>query len=54
MLMGNFGITLLNTDRDDNVSDFYDILYLNFFAPDILQLNKVGKKNSKTLIDNIF
>ena len=51
--MGDFGITLLNTDR--NVSDFYDILSSNFFAPDILQLSKVGKKNpSKILIDNIF
>ena len=53
LLMDDFNINLLNTDTDHNVSDFYDILSSNFFAPYILQSTKLAK-NSKTLIDNIF
>ena len=51
--MGDFNINLLNTDTDHNVSDFYDILSLTFFAPFILQPTRLAE-NSKTLIDNIF
>ena len=52
-LMGDFNTNLLNTDTDHNVSDFYDILSSNFFAPYILQPTRLTK-NSKTLMDNIF
>ena len=51
LLLGDF--FLLNADIDHSVSDFYDILSSNFFAPYILQPTKLTK-NSKTLIDNIF
>ena len=53
LLMGDYNINLLNTDTNRNISDFYDILSSNFFAPYILQSTKLAK-NSKTLIDNIF
>ena len=46
-------MNLLNINTDHNVSDFYNILSSNFFAPYILQPTKLTK-NSKTLIDNIF
>ena len=52
-LMGDFNTNFLNTDTDHNVSDFYDILSSNFFAPYILQPTRLTK-NSKTLMDNIF
>ena len=52
-LMGDFNTNLLNTDTDHNVSDFYNILSSNFFAPYILQSTRLTK-NSKTLMDNIF
>ena len=52
-LMGDFNTNLLNTDTDHNVSDFYNILSSNFFAPYILQPARLTK-NSKTLMDNIF
>ena len=45
LLMGNFSSNLLNTDKDPNVSDFYDI-----FGPNILQPTRLVKK-LKTLID---
>ena len=51
--MGDYNINLLITDTDHNVSDFYDILSLTFFAPYILQPTRLAE-NSKTLIDNIF
>ena len=43
----------LNTDTDHNVSDFYDILSSNFYAPYILQPSRLTK-NSKTIINNDF
>ena len=49
-LMANFNINLLNEDTDHNVSGFYYILSLNFFAPYILQPTS-SAKNSKTFID---
>ena len=51
--MGNFNVTLLNTDTDHNVSEFYDILPSNFLAPYILQPTRLAKY-SKTVIDDIF
>ena len=53
LLMTDFNINFLNRDTDHNVSDFCDILSLNFFAPSILQPTRLAK-NSKNLIDNIF
>ena len=53
LLMGDFNINLSNTDTDHNVSEFYDILFSNFFAPCILQRTRMAK-NSKTHTDNIF
>ena len=44
--MSDFNINL-------KVSDFYDILSSNFFAPCTLQPTRLAK-SSKTLIDNIF
>ena len=43
----------LNTDTDHNVSDFYDILSSNFYAPYILQPSRLTK-NPKTIINNDF
>ena len=51
--MGDFNINLLNTGTDHNVSDFYNILPSNFFAPYILQTTRLTKIY-KTFIDNIF
>ena len=51
--MGDFNINLLNTGTDHNVSDFYDIMSSNFFAPYILQTTRLTKI-SKAFIDNIF
>ena len=54
LLMGDFNFNLANTDAaDHSVSDFYNILYSNFFAPCILQPTRLTK-NSKTLIDKIL
>ena len=53
LLIVNFNINLLNKNADFKVSDFYNILSLNFFAPYILHPTRLTK-NSKTLIDNIF
>ena len=53
LLMCDFNINLLNTDTGPNISDFYDILSSNFFAPYVLQPTMLVK-NAKTLIDNIF
>ena len=44
---------LLNTDTYHNVSDFYNIISSNIFAPYILQPTRLAK-NSKILIDNTF
>ena len=46
--MGNFNINPLNTYTDSNISDFYNLLSLNFFAPCILQPTRLAK-NSKNL-----
>ena len=53
LLMGDFNINLLNVDTDHNVSDFYDLLYSNSFAPYFSQPTRLAK-NSKALIDNFF
>ena len=53
LLIGDFNINFSNTDANLNVSDFYNILSSNLFAPCILQPTSLAK-DSKTLIDNIF
>ena len=51
--MSDFDIIILNTRIYPNVSDFYDILSSNFFAPYLLQPTRLAR-NSKILVDNIF
>ena len=46
-------MNLLNINTDHKVSDFYNILSSNFFAPYMLQPTK-STRHSKTLIENIF
>ena len=53
LVMPGLNISLLNTDIDHNVSDFYVVLSSNFLDPYILQPTRLAK-NSKTLLDNIF
>ena len=53
LLMGDFNINLINTDTNQQVSDFFDNMSSHHFAPYILQPTRIAK-NSKTLIDNIF
>ena len=53
MLMGDFNLNLLNAETNTNISEFYDKMSSNFFAPHILQPTRLTK-NSKTLNDNIF
>ena len=50
LLIGDFNV---EQDTDHNISDFYDILSSNFFAPYILEPTRWAKK-SKSLIDNLF
>ena len=53
MLMLDFNISLLNTETNTNISEFYDNMSSHFFAPYILQPTRLTK-SSKTLINNIF
>ena len=50
LLMGDFNINPLNTDTDHNISDFYNILSSDFFAPYILQLTRLTKTLKPSLI----
>ena len=50
-LMGDFNIDLLKVETVTNVSNFFNYLSSNFFAPYILQ---PSRSISKSLIDNIF
>ena len=53
LLMDDFNMNLLNINTDHKVSDFYNILSSNFFAPYMLQPTK-STRHFKTLIENIF
>ena len=44
LLIVDFNINPLNKNTDPNVSDFYDILSSNFFAPYVLQPTRLAKK----------
>ena len=51
--MSDFDTIILNTRIEPNVSNFYDILSSNSFAPYLLQPTRLAR-NSKILVDNIF
>ena len=53
MLTGDFNINLLNTETNNNISEFYDNMPSNFFVPYILQPTRLTK-TSKTFSNNIF
>ena len=52
-LMGDFNINLLNTNTNNSISDFFNLMCSNFFAPYVLQPTRITT-SLKTLIDNIF
>ena len=51
--MGDFNINLLNSDNDNSVSNFLDILGSFSLLPQVILPTRVSN-TSKTLIDNIF
>ncbi len=52
-LMGDFNLDLLNTESDEKISNYYDILTSHLFVPHITLPTRITS-TSKTLIDNIF
>ena len=53
ILMGDFNINLLNSNSDENISNFLDTLGNHLILPQITLPTRVAIQ-SKTLIDNIF
>ena len=53
IIMGDFNINLLNSDSDNDISDFLDQMLSNSLTPGITIPTRITPK-SKTLIDNIF
>jgi hypothetical protein len=51
--MGDLNINLLNTNLDNNVTDFFDSMASNLLIPFIIHPTRVAL-NSSTIIDNIF
>ena len=52
-LAGDFNVDLLQTEKHDDVREFFEILTANLFVPHITLPTRVTSR-SKTLIDNIF
>ena len=52
-LMGDFNLDLLQTENNDKIGEYYDILTSHLFVPHITLPTRITS-TSKTLIDNIF
>ena len=52
-LSGDFNINLLNTETDNEILRFYEIMTSNLFVPHITLPTRITTR-SQTLIDNIF
>ena len=53
IISGDFNLDLLNSDNDNNCSNFSNIMFCNSFIPIITRPTRVTE-NSFSLIDNIF
>ena len=53
IICGDFNLDLLKLQTDDNITDFYDIIYTLFVIPTIIRPTRLID-NSQSLIDNIF
>ena len=51
--MGDFNLDLLQTENEDKIGEYYDILTSHLFVPHITLPTRITT-TSKTLIDNIF
>ena len=52
-LMGDFNLDLLQTENNDKIGEYYDLLTSHLFVPHITLPTRITS-TSKTLIDNIF
>ena len=52
-LLGDFNLDLLQTENNDKIGEYYDILTSHLFVPHITLPTRITS-SSKTLIDNIF
>ena len=52
-LLGDFNLDLLQTENNDKIGEYYDILTSHLFVPHITLPTRITS-TSKTLIDNIF
>ena len=51
--MGDFNLDLLQTDINDKIGEYYDILTSHLFVPHITPPTRITS-TSKTQIDNIY
>ena len=54
ILTGDFNLNLLNYGHNKEVTEFLDLLYLNFFQPNIIYPTIFVDNAKPSLIDNIF
>ena len=54
VLMGDFNLDLLKSDKNNDISSFLDIMLTKFLQPHIIQPTKFFDDDNYSLIDNIF
>ena len=53
-ITGDFNLNLLNYEKNNEVKEFLDILYSNFYQPYIIHPTRIVDNAKPSLIDNIF